>query len=81
VTYYPNEHKLAGVKYLIDRLLTYPLAKHAEEAELDIIKLVLKNSKYRVTHIHKNLKKITEVRISKKILTNRKVKKGLCSRT
>jgi hypothetical protein len=73
-----NEHKLACMTYLMDRLHTYPLAKHAKEAEIDIIQSVLNNNQYKLTHIHKNLEKITYARISKETtIKNRETKNGL----
>jgi hypothetical protein len=48
---HPIEHKLAGINYLINRLHTYRLSKHAKETELDVIRTILQNSQYKLTHI------------------------------
>jgi hypothetical protein len=48
---HPNEHKLASINYLTNRVYTYPLSKHAKETELNNIKTILQNNKYKVTHI------------------------------
>jgi hypothetical protein len=53
---HPNEHKLASINYLTNRVHTYPLSKHAKETELDAIKIILQNKIQTHTHSHKNHK-------------------------
>jgi hypothetical protein len=49
---HPNEHKLASINYLTNKVHTYPLSKHAKETELDTIKAILQCNQYKLTHIH-----------------------------
>jgi len=42
----PPEHKLAAVKYLTNRLSTYPMKNAVKEKENNTIKQILHNNKY-----------------------------------
>jgi hypothetical protein len=43
---HPNEHKRSSINYLLKRMHTYPISKGAKEAELNIIKNILRNNEY-----------------------------------
>jgi hypothetical protein len=47
---HPNEHKLASINYLTNRVHTYPLSKHAKETELETIRTILQNNKCKLTY-------------------------------
>jgi hypothetical protein len=57
---HPNEHKLAGIRYLVNRLHKYPITPHNKQKESLIINTILLNNGYNnITHtehdiLHKN---------------------------
>jgi uncharacterized protein (DUF488 family) len=57
---HPNEHKVASIDYLINRLHTFPISKHAKDVELSAIKTFLQNNQYKLMHIHAKSKKYDE---------------------
>jgi hypothetical protein len=51
---HPNEHKLASINYLTNRLHSYPISEHTKDIELRIIKTILKKQPIQTyTHSHK----------------------------
>jgi hypothetical protein len=53
---HPNEHKLASINYLTNRVHTYPLSKHAKDTEPNTIKTILQNNQYKLTDIQQKPK-------------------------
>jgi hypothetical protein len=51
---HPHEHKISGIKYLANRLNTYPVSKEVEETELNIIKNTLPNNNYNIKKMKKH---------------------------
>jgi hypothetical protein len=50
---HPNEHKLASINHLTNRVHIYPLSKHAKYTKLNTKKkTILQNNQYKLTHIH-----------------------------
>jgi hypothetical protein len=47
-----NEHKIASINYLTNRLYPYPISKQAKDMELGIIKIIVKNNQYKHVYIH-----------------------------
>jgi general stress protein 26 len=55
---HPQEHKYLGIKYLIDRMNTYPIFKENKSREAQYINIILKNNNYQLyTHKHNNKNK------------------------
>ena len=50
---YPPEHELAAIKYLVNRLTTYPICEINKRKEYDTIKQILYNNKYDVKILDK----------------------------
>jgi hypothetical protein len=68
---HPYKHKLSSIKYLINRLNTYPITNKAKQIEINTIRNTLQNNEYNKTylrnhcHNHKN-KTYTKIRHIKK---------------
>jgi hypothetical protein len=54
---HPNEHKLASINYLTNRVHTYPLSKHVKDTELNTIKTILQNNQWKLTQFNKTKNK------------------------
>ena len=50
---HPQEHKISGIKYLIDRVNNYPITKTAKDIEISNINNILINNKYNTEVITK----------------------------
>jgi hypothetical protein len=48
---HPWEHKTASIKYLMNRLNTYPITNKAKNMELEVIKSTLHSNKYKIHQI------------------------------
>jgi hypothetical protein len=42
----PQEHKISGIKYLLNRVYNYPITEKAKDTEMTTIKNILENNKY-----------------------------------
>ncbi|PNF26379.1 hypothetical protein B7P43_G17880 [Cryptotermes secundus] len=50
---HPHEHKIYGIKYLIDRVNNYPITRVAKDNEIETINNILVNNKYNTDIITK----------------------------
>ena len=53
------EHKQAAIKYLVNRLITYPLNDTNKETEYNTIKQILINNKYNSNILDKTIQTVT----------------------
>jgi DNA-directed RNA polymerase subunit L len=56
---HPCEHKISAIKYLINRVNTYPITEEAKKSEIATIHNILRNNKYDTKY---NTPKTTETR-------------------
>jgi hypothetical protein len=54
---HPYEHKLSGIKYLLNRLHTYPITKKSKQTEKNTINNILLKNKYNTNLLEKPLSK------------------------
>jgi hypothetical protein len=52
---HPYEHKLSGIKYLLNRLNTYPITKKSKQTEKTTIKNILQKNEYNTSLLEKPL--------------------------
>jgi hypothetical protein len=43
---HPYQHKLSGIKYLLNRLHTYPITKKSKQTDKNTIKTILQKNEY-----------------------------------
>jgi hypothetical protein len=54
---HPYEHKMAAVRYFVNRINTYDLSTSSKQAEIDTIKHILRNNSYEVSLLEKMIRK------------------------
>ena len=54
---HPLEHKMAAVRYFVNRINTYGLSNNSKQAEIDTIKHILRNNSYEVSLLDKMIRK------------------------
>jgi hypothetical protein len=59
---HPNEHKVASMNKLTNRLHTYPISKHATDTELGVIKTSSKTTKANIHIFTQNSNKASKTR-------------------